>query len=117
MTAIMPKIYINKYNLINENDASYDDQCRINHGAGGAPAPGPSSLGGLKILQILHASQLLAKPNIVIFQKLGHTKFCYNFLLIYLLLLLLRILCSKLSVFLQLLCVLSNLSVTVSVVN
>ena len=54
-------------------------QCRINHGAGGAPAPGPPSLGGLKILQILHASQLLAKHNIVIFQNLGHTKFCYNF--------------------------------------
>ena len=35
--------------------------------------------GGRKILQILHASQLLAKPNIVIFQNLGHTKFCYNF--------------------------------------
>ena len=54
-------------------------QCRINHGAGGAPAPGPPSMGGLNILQILHASQLLAKPNIVIFQKLGHIKFCYNF--------------------------------------
>ena len=29
----------------------YDGQCRINHGAGGAPAPGPLSSGGLIISQ------------------------------------------------------------------
>ena len=75
------------------------------------------ALGGLKILQILHASQLLAKPNIVILQKLGHTKFCYNFFTYTFIIIIITNIMQYTFSFLQLICALSHLSVTVNVFN